>query len=353
MSDRIAKLLALGGQDGAYVLHKAENVRHFSSFTGEGMLVAGEGQRVLVTDFRYDEQAQRQSPGWDIVLIDNANTHAMRIAQAAARIGGGVRLEFDAITLSEGEELRAALGAQEMIAMKNLPETLRMIKEPCEIEAIEKAAAITDQTFTWVLNHAKVGMSELELALDMFVHMKKLGADETAFSSIIASGPNSSLPHAEPSDRKIQPGDLLTLDFGAKWGGYCSDFTRTIAFGKVDPELRKIYDIVLEAQLCALDALSAGKMGKEVDAVARGVIAGAGYGGRFGHGLGHGVGRMIHENPRLSLKGDAVLKAGMIVTVEPGIYLPGKGGVRIEDLCLVTEGGHKNLSASSKEYIEL
>lgn len=353
MSDRIAKLLALGGSDGVYVLHKPENVRHFSGFTGEGMLVVGEGLRALVTDFRYDEQASRQSPGWEVVLIDAEHPHNARIAEVAKRVGGRVRCEYDCLTMEQGASLKEALGEREMVPMDGLPEELRIVKDSAEIEAIAKAADITDKTFSWILNHAKVGMSELELALDMFVYMKRQGADDAGFSSIVASGPNSSLPHAEPSERKFQPGDLLTLDFGARFGGYCSDFTRTIAFGKVDPELRKIYDIVLEAQLRALDALRAGPKGKEVDAVARGIIADAGYGERFGHGLGHGVGRMIHEEPRLSLKGERALAPGMVVTVEPGIYLPGKGGVRIEDLCLITEGGHRNFSSSTKEYIEL
>jgi Xaa-Pro aminopeptidase len=353
MTNRVNALMAKGGLDGVYVLHKPENIRHFSGFTGEGMLVFGRGVRVLVTDFRYEEQAQRQSPGWEVSLIENGVPHASRIAQAAARLGGAVRLEFDHITVNEGEALAKALGGQATRPMDGLPEKLRVVKEDVEAEAIGKAAAITDATFAWVLNHVKVGMTELELALDMFVYMRRLGADETAFSSIVASGPNSSLPHAEPSGRKIQPGDLLTLDFGAKWGGYCSDFTRTIAFGKVDAELRKVYDIVLEAQLRALDALACGKTGVQIDAVARGVIEAAGYGPRFGHGLGHGVGRMIHEEPRLSKAGNTPLEPGMVVTVEPGIYLPGKGGVRIEDLCLMTRGGYRNYCVSTKEYIEL
>ena len=353
LDDRVKRLMAMGGADGAYVLHKPENVRHFSGFTGEGMLVFGSGLRVLVTDFRYDEQAQRQSPGWEILLIGGEVTHEALIAQAARRIGGKVRCEFDHLSMTQGEALRSALGDQEMVPMMNLPEELRIIKETEEIDAIAKAAQITDKTFSWVLDHVKIGMTELELTLDMLVFMNQQGADGIAFPSIIASGENSSLPHAEPSERAIRAGDLLTLDFGASWGGYCSDFTRTIAFGKVDPELRKIYDIVLEAQLRALDALTDDKTGREVDAVARKVIADAGYGDNFGHGLGHGVGRMIHEEPRLSLRGEKTLIPGMVVTVEPGIYLPGKGGVRIEDLCLITDGGHRNLTSSTKEYIEL
>lgn len=357
MMQRVEKLMELGGQDGVYVLHKSENIRHFSGYTGEGMLVFGHGVRVLVTDFRYDEQAQKQAPGWEVSLIGAGNTHAQRIAQAAARIGGDVRVETDFLSMQAGQVLAQALealGSQKIIPMEGLPEKLRMIKEPEEIELIARAAKITDATFSYVLDTIKPGMSELELELLMFVHMKELGADGLAFPSIVASGPNTSLPHAEPGERRIQAGDLITLDFGARYGGYCSDFTRTFAIGRVEPELRRIYDIVLEAQLRSLDALMAGKTGFEVDAVGRGIIAEAGYGEQFGHGLGHAVGRMIHEDPRLSPRGgDTVLREGMVVTVEPGIYLSGRGGVRIEDLCLVKQGGNRVFSASTKEWIEI
>jgi Xaa-Pro aminopeptidase len=353
MESRVAKLLAQGGNDGAYVLHKPENVRYFSGFLGEGMLVIGDGLRVIVTDFRYEEQAQIESPGWEILLTSGTMTHARCIAEAAARTCGKARFEYDFISVKEAEALKAALEDTPMVDLCSLPEEIRMIKDESEIEATIKAAALTDETFAWILDNAKVGMSEEELALDLFVFMKRRGADGTAFSSIVASGPNASLPHAVPTSRKFQPGDLLTLDFGAKWDGYCADFTRTIAFGKVEPELRKIYDIVLEAQLRSLDALCSGKKGKDVDAVARGIIENAGYGKHFGHGLGHSVGLMIHEEPRLSVRGERELAPGMLMTVEPGIYLPGRGGVRIEDLCLITEGGCEVLSSSTKEFIEL
>lgn len=352
MQERIQALLDKAN-GACVVLHKPENVQYYAGFSGEGMLVISRDVRFIVTDFRYDEQAQRQSPGWEVLLVGQGKNHAALIAQAASRAGNIALCEYDRLTLDQAEELRRALGGVEMRPLEGIPEAQRMVKDQSEVEAIQRAASITDQTFAWVLGKIKPGVTERELELMMYVHMKELGAQGVAFSTIVASGPNASLPHAEPSDRAFAAGDLLTLDFGAKWGGYCSDFTRTVGIGKVEAELRKVYDIVLEAQLRALDGLCAGRKGMEVDAIARGVIEAAGYGAYFGHGLGHAVGRMIHEEPRLSPKGEKELLAGMVVTVEPGIYLPGRGGVRIEDLCLMTEGGHINLTSSGKEYIEL
>lgn len=352
MNNRVEQLIKQGG-NGAFVFHKSENVAHFSGFTGEGMVVIGKDMRRIITDFRYDEQAQQQSPGWDVILIDSENSHLDRIAQAVSAIGAPAHIEMDHISMDHGNTLQKKLGNIPMVSMNGLPEKLRMVKDEAEIEIIAKAAKITDATFEYVLTIVKPGMSEAELEMAMYIHMRELGSQGPSFSTIVASGPNSSLPHATPGERHFQSGDLVTLDFGAGLDGYCSDFTRTFAIGKVDPELRKIYDIVLEAQLASLDALCAGKTGKQVDSVARDIITKAGYGPQFGHGLGHGVGRMIHEDPRLSIKGDTVLEPNMVVTIEPGIYLPGKGGVRIEDLCLVTEDGCRLFSASTKEWIEI
>lgn len=353
MADRIAALMNLGGQDGAYVIYKPENVRHFSDFAGEGMLVIAQGLRVIVTDFRYDEQAKIESPGWDVSLISRGVTHEARIAEALAAVSGKIRAEFDYLTVDTFDKLKAALKGREIVPLDKLPEKLREIKEPKEIELIAKAAAITDMAFDHILGIIKPGVTEREIALELYTNMMKDGADDAAFPIIVASGPNGSLPHAVPSERKVQAGDLVTMDYGALYGGYCSDFTRTVAVGAVDAEFRKIYDITLTAQLMALDALVAGKTGQAIDAVARDHIAAAGYGEFFGHGLGHALGRLIHESPRLSVANEDPLPAGTVMTVEPGIYLAGEYGCRIEDMVLITEAGCTPMPKSPKGLIVL
>jgi Xaa-Pro aminopeptidase len=227
-------------------------------------------------------------------------------------------------------------------------ERLRRVKDAEELAAIEAASQLADEVWRWSLERGLAGRSERDVARAAEARIRELGGDPS-FPAIVAAGPNGALPHAEPGEREIGRGELVVFDMGAKLDGYCSDGTRTYATGDPGDEGREIYAVVLEAQLAALEAIEAGVSGEAVDAVARKVIDAAGHGDRFGHGLGHGVGLEVHEGPRLSLRSDDVLAPGEVVTVEPGVYLPGKLGVRIEDLVVVGEDGLRNLSALPKD----
>ena len=264
-----------------------------------------------------------------------------------------VGFEDQHIGYAEYERWTRQIPGKTWIEMGESLNDLRMIKEQWELDCLEKAESIGDAAFSHILNVIKPGMTELAIAAELEYFMKQNGASGTSFDTIIASGLNSAMPHAIPSDKKIEEGDFVTMDFGCKYNGYCSDMTRTIVVGKASEKQREIYSIVLEAQLAALDALRPGLTGQEVDKVARDIIEKAGYGAYFGHGLGHSVGLFIHESPRLSPKGMTLMQENMIQTVEPGIYLPGFGGVRIEDMVVVTADGHKNFAHSKKELIEL
>lgn len=336
----------------ALIVTGSENRRYLSGFTGSaGTLVITETAASLLTDFRYVEQAALEAPDFEIKRYDEpvAAIREALLENKCRRVG----FEGDLVTYEQYAKWQKAIEQVEWVAVSGLVEELRMIKEPEEIAEIEKAAAIADAAWSELLPKMVPGASERELALELEFLMRRKGANGLAFDIILAAGPNAALPHAKPGDRLLSRGDLVVMDFGARQGGYCSDMTRTVVIGKACQQTRNLYDIVLKAQLAALDAVAPGKTGQEVDAVARQIITEAGYGEQFGHGLGHGVGLAVHEEPRLSPKGDKVLQPGMVVTVEPGIYVPGFGGVRIEDLVLVTEDGHKVLTHSSKELLEL
>ena len=231
--------------------------------------------------------------------------------------------------------------------------SLRSIKDDTELEFIKRAQSITDDAFDFILGEIKEGKTEKELSLNLEFYMRNNGADATSFDIIFAAGKNSSMPHAVPTDYKIQNGDLITIDFGADFKGYKSDMTRTVAFGSVSDEQKKVYNIVLDAQKAALDKITAGKMCSEIDEIARRYISDRGYGKFFGHALGHSVGLEIHESPNFSPKCNTVLKEGMVLSVEPGIYIPGKFGVRIEDLVYITKNSSLNLTKSNKSLIIL
>lgn len=351
MQQRIDMLVnAMGG--GCALITKPENVRWLSGFSGEGVLVVGADRRVLITDFRYQEAAEQQSPSFTLSLTSAENPQWKRCGEALGGLNKA-RAELDDLTVSAYEDLKKHAQGVMFDALDALPDTLRGVKDEGEIANIRAAARITDETFTHMLSFIKPGLTEREIAAELYANQVRLGAEGIAFSSIVASGEHSSMPHAEPSMRKVRRGDLVTLDFGCVVEGYRSDFTRTIAIGAIEDEMRSVYQIVLDAQLRALDALKAGVAGKVVDAAARDYIASKGYGDMFGHGLGHGVGLAIHEKPGLTVRNDKPLEAGSVVTVEPGIYIAGKGGVRIEDLCVVTETGYINLTSSDKQLIIL
>ena len=313
------------------------NMRYLSGFRGgEGMLCLSKNRRVLITDSRYTEAAQKES---DFQVIEEC------MEEDGAEIVG---YEDCSLRCREFEDLRKALPAvKEWVPLGGSIDRLRRIKTPEEQELLQKAEAIGDAAFAELLKVLRPGMTELEAAAELEYQMKKHGASGFSFDTIMASGANSSMPHA------VETGDFVTMDFGCLYEGYCSDMTRTVVLGRASEKQREIYDTVLRAQKAALDVIRAGMTGSEVDRAARRIIEEAGYGQCFGHGLGHSVGLFIHEEPRLSPADDTVLEAGMSETVEPGIYLPGFGGVRIEDLVIVTEDGCRNLTRSPRELIEL
>ena len=338
-----------------FLVTGAANRRYLSGFTGSaGVLLVSPERCWLVTDFRYFEQARQQAPDWELYPQKGKLSEALG---QLFREEGVTRLAFEKehITYAQYEAL-AGLGL-ELVGQAGLVEKLRMIKDEGELEAIRRAAALADDAFAHILSVIRPGMREEEVALELEYHMRRAGAAGVAFETIVASGPRSALPHGRASSRRIEPGDFVTMDLGCVVGGYCSDLTRTVVVGRADDDQRKVYDLVARAQQAGLEALRAGRRGSEVDAQARRVIADAGHADHFGHGLGHGVGLEVHEAPRLSPQAagpdEPLLEAGMVVTVEPGVYIPDWGGVRIEDLVVVREDGCEILSRADKRLIEL
>ncbi len=354
-SEKLVDLLRLTGGMGV-VIHDPSNMFYLTEgYTGEGFVYLTAERRVIVTDFRYTEAAEKDAPGFEVVMTDKDHPASKRLAELCeADQVRELRYESNFLSVDDYEKLRGALGDEiSWIPLRQAPQKIREIKTPAEIVTMRKAGAITSEAFEAVLPKIRVGMTETELRLELEYTMFRLGADELAFHTIIASGVNGSLPHAVPGSRKLQNGDMITMDFGAKVGGYCSDMTRTVALGEPSAEMKKIYSTVFRAQAMCEAALAAGKSCFDIDRLARDYIDSQGYAGRFGHGLGHCVGIDIHENPRLSPACHDTLEVGMVITVEPGIYVPGLGGVRIENTCLVKENGSEPLTTARKELIIL
>jgi len=323
--------------------------------SSDGLLFVTPGTSLFLTDSRYIEAARAQITACPVEELKDADKQ-LRALCKEHRVKR-LFVETESSTLAQAKRLRKYLPgvwieARDSRVDKHL-RSLRMHKISFEVDCIRRAQAIAEQAFGHMLGFIKPGMSEREIALELDYAMLRDGAQAVSFETIVVAGENGSKPHGVPGGRPVQQGDLLTLDFGAVVDGYHSDMTRTIAIGEPDEEQRKIYDIVLEAQQAALAKLAPGVPCKEIDAAARSVIENAGYGEHFRHGTGHGVGLEIHEAPSLSRKSKDVLAAGMVVTVEPGIYLPGKCGVRIEDMALITETGYENLTRTGKEMIVL
>jgi len=320
------------------------NVRWLTGFTGSNALaVVGPGVRRFLTDFRYLTQAGAQVP----------EVWGKEIAQdLLERVAGdleGRKVGFDDAQMAVKTHAKLAEAAQaELVGAGGLVEELRLAKDADEVARIRAAARLADAAFEEVVGAGIVGRTERDVALDLEVAMRRRGAEAASFPPIVAAGAHGALPHAEPRDVPIPAGTLVVIDWGARHEGYASDCTRTVATGELDPRDREVYELVLRAQEAALVAVRPGPEGREVDAVAREVIERAGHAEHFGHGLGHGVGLEVHEGPRLSKQGTTPLGAGQVVTVEPGVYVPGRVGVRIEDLVLVTEDGHEVLSSLPK-----
>lgn len=342
--------------DGILVYSK-ENRRYLSGFTGSaGYLLIGMKDAYFVTDFRYKEQARLQCPGYEIIIHNNNIPQTLSEYISASRISR-LGIEEDFMTVSFFDELKRTAVKIELTSAKSIMDSLRILKDADEIANIRRAAEITDAAFSHILGYIKPGMREQEISLELEFYCKKSGATALSFDPIVASGHRSALPHGIASEKTINNGEFLTLDFGCVYNGYCSDMTRTVFIGKTTDrhyaKHHEIYQTVLQAQQAALEYIKPGVIGKDVDKVARDIIRDAGYGEFFGHGLGHGVGLAVHEEPRLNTLGEKVLRSGMIVTDEPGIYIPDFGGVRIEDLVLVTENGCEPLSKSPKYLIEV
>ena len=322
------------------------NVRYLTGFTGtNGACLVGRDERIFFTDFRYSERAEREvGEEWD-----RPEAERELLPQIVARMSGKVGFEDAKLSVRQLARLEAAAGDDvDLVPAGDLVEQLRAVKEPEEIERIAAAAELTDGVYRWALERGLAGRTERDVARACEARLRELGA-EPSFPPIVAAAENGALPHAEPEDREIGAGELVVFDMGALLEGYCSDCTRTFATGEPGDEAQEVYDLVLAAQLAALAAIRPGASGKEVDAVPREMIAEAGHGDHFGHGTGHGVGLEVHEGPRLSTTSEDELREGNVVTVEPGVYLPGRFGVRVEDLVVLSADGYRNLSGLPKE----
>lgn len=356
MSDvlaRVREMFPIMKADAVLVSDPA-NVRYISGYTNDtGVLLVTKETAFLLTDFRFLFQAQEEVKGLiQVVDISSVGYPAM-VAELCKQYGiSKLAFERETVTYREFEEYRDAVGAVLVPIPKYLSE-LRWIKTPEEIEKLRTAEHIGDMAFSEILPYLKPGITELEIAAKLTYFMQMHGASGNSFPPIVASGINSSMPHAMPSGRKLEKGDFVTMDFGCVYQGYCSDMTRTVVLGRADEKQKEIYELVYRAQTEALAALRPGKTGREIDAVARNIIAEAGYGDCFGHGLGHSVGLEIHEDPNCNTRETRILKEGMIMTVEPGIYVKDFGGVRIEDMVVLTADGYENLAFSEKKLIEL
>ncbi len=349
-ADRAAEALE-GREADMLLVTDLINVRWLTGFTGSNAaaVVGREGSRRFVTDFRYlTQSAEQVDPAWEREIAVDLLAGVVKGLPGS----GDLRLAFDDAHMSVKDHGRLAgmvRAGIELVPAGGAIEALRAVKDADELEAIRAAARLADDALTEVLGRGLVGRTESDVALDLEFTMRRMGAQAASFPPIVAAGEHGALPHASPRDVAIPAGTLVVVDWGAQLDGYASDCTRTYATGDIDPRDGQVYELVLRAQEAALAAVRPGPTGREVDAVARSIIDAAGHAEHFGHGLGHGVGLDVHEGPRLSKQGDAALAAGMVVTVEPGVYVPGAVGVRIEDLVIVTDDGAEVVSSLPKE----
>jgi Xaa-Pro aminopeptidase len=330
----------------ALILSSPPNVRYLTGFSGEGWAVI-DARASIITDGRYTLRAEREAPRIERICRNGS----MRDAVAnRVKEGGAKRVGFEAdhLTVTARDDLKKGLRGIALVPLKGVLRVPRMIKDANEIDHLREAIAVTDKAFAKVVKGLRPGMTEVEIALEIERRLRLAGAAGPGFPSIVAGGPNSADPHAEPTDRKLRLSDNVKLDFGGIVQGYHADLTRTVFLRKPTQKQREIYNIVREAQLRAIDACRPGAACKEVDAAARDLIKDAGYGDNFSHGLGHGVGLEIHEGPGLGHTSEDTLQPGMLVTVEPGIYLNGWGGVRLEDIVLITGRGHEVVTQAPK-----
>ncbi|MQR95627.1 M24 family metallopeptidase [Fictibacillus phosphorivorans] len=339
----------------ALLVTSSSNRFYLSGFKGSsGVLLITKDEAVLITDFRYKTQAAEQAEGYRVVM------HTDPIPQEVAKLTKELSIsklgfEQDHVTYSTYRTYETQLDDNntELVAVSGLVEKLRLIKDESEIKIVKDAASIADAAFSHIIEYIRPGLTEREVSNELEFFMRKNGAISSSFDIIVASGYRSALPHGVASDKKIETGELVTLDFGAYYKGYCSDITRTVAIGNVSDELKEIYQVVYDAQMLGMKGIKPGMTGKDADALTRDYIASKGYGDYFGHSTGHGIGLDVHEGPALSMKSDTILEQGMLVTVEPGIYISGLGGVRIEDDALITKDGNESLTHATKTLLTL
>lgn len=357
MHERIDQLRAAfddAGIDGLLVTG-GTNRRYMTGFTGSaGMALITREEALFLTDFRYVEQAAQQAPAYTLVQYD----HPYKTLHERLARYNGRRIGFESqhVTVDQFESIQnpgeGDAAQVEWVPVKGLVEELRGRKSDAELALMQTAIDIADKAFSYIIEQMRPGVTEKEIAWKLEVFMREQGAEALSFPSIVASGVNGALPHARPTDKPLAAGEFVTLDFGCVWKGYCSDMTRTVFIGEPTDEDKAWYELVLRAQRAGVEAVKPGVVAKDVDAVARKIIAEAGYGDNFGHGLGHGIGLDVHEEiPRLSTRGTVVLEPRMVASVEPGVYLPGRGGIRIEDLVVVTEDGCRILTNSPKQLL--
>lgn len=361
---RISKVQAAlaGAQVDALLVTSLTNVRYLTGFSGSnGQVLLTASQAHFFSDPRYEQRALSLVEGAEVHIYSGrlsetswqgppAEALKLLTVSSVQRLG----IEASTMSVAERDSLASVMEGTEIVATEGMVEVLRKVKDAQEIDAIRRAVAVADRAFTEILGELQPGRKERDIALSLEMIMRNSGAEDASFEPIVGSGPLSAHIHHTPGERELAKGDLVLMDFGALVDGYCSDMTRTVVLGAATDEQREIYDLVRRAQQAGIDALGPGTSGRAVDAAARKVIEDAGFGERFAHGLGHGVGLAIHEDPRLSKTSEDVIAVGEVITVEPGVYIPGSGGVRIEDCVLVTDQGAEVLGSSPKDdLIEL
>lgn len=348
---KVQKSLTDSGLD-ALIVSSSHNLRYVSNFTGTaGLSVITPDQAYFITDFRYTEQAKEQASHMQVIVHEgDLYGEVEKIIQESdlKRIG----FEKNHVTYGQFETLKEKLSA-ELVPVANIIEQLRLVKDNQEIETIQKAIEITEKAYQHILDYVEEGMTEIQVANELDFYMRKLGASGVSFDTIVASGHRSAMPHGVASDKKIQQGDMITIDFGCYYQGYTSDMTRTFALGDPGDELKKVYSIVQEAHRLVNEKAKAGMTGQELDKLARDYISERGYGDQFGHSLGHGIGLEVHEGPGVNYRNQDPLPEGAVITNEPGIYIAGLGGVRIEDDLVLKSDGNQNLMTLATDLIIL
>lgn len=341
----------------AFIVGSTPNIRYlcdaptFFDNNFAGIFLVTSKSAALITDSRYSAQAKEAGLPCEVVSAAGSlwETLAIVVKREGLKKAG---FESRSLTVAQWQQLTKNVPI-ELVPVKSLVEKVREIKDQSEVVSLRKAAQIADEVFNEILNMLRPGLSEREIALEIDFKMRRAGAQRSSFETIVATGPNSAFPHAGAGDRRIQLGDFIKMDFGAVYDGYHSDMTRTVVLGSASDRHKQVYNAVLEAQTAVLNGLMPGLTGAEVDALARNVFEAIGMAGNFGHNLGHGVGLEVHELPTLGQKNDKRLEAGMVFTVEPGLYFPGFGGVRIEDMVVLRENGFQTLTTATKQLIEL